>query len=74
MFADEKSLINRELTSGSTDYAVRPANFQTSITADKADGGSTLHSGIRSSRAPVKMGSPSGTGLCNEKAEEEVIL
>lgn len=74
MFADEKSLINRKLTPGSDDYAVRPASLKPPGTTDIADRGSTHHSGIRLSDAPLKPGDQSGTDLCNGIAKEEVIL
>lgn len=74
MLADEKSLINRKLTSGSDDYAVRPATLNPPGTPDMPDRGSTHHSGIRLSDAPLKPGNQSGTDLCNGTAKEEVIL
>ncbi len=74
MFADEKSLPFRKLTPGSDDYAVRPASLKTPGTTDMPDRGSTHHSGIRLSEAPLKPGNLSGTDLCNGTAKEEVIL
>ena len=74
MFADEKSPINRKLTSGSDDYAVRPASLKIPGTPDMANRGSTHHSGIRLSDAPFKPGDQSGTDLCNGIAKKEVIL
>lgn len=74
MFADEKSLINRKLTPRSDDYAVRPASLKTPGTSELADRGSTHHSGIRLSDAPLKPGNQSGMDLCNGTAREEVIL
>lgn len=74
MFADEKSLINRKLTPRSDDYAVRPASLKAPGVTDMADRGSTHHSGIRLSDAPLKPGNLPGTDLCNGIAKEEVIL
>lgn len=74
MFADEKSPLNLKLTPVSDDYAVRPASLKTPGTTDMADRGSTPHSGIRLSDAPLKPGNLSGTDLCNGIAKEEVIL
>lgn len=74
MFADEKSLINRKLTPGNDDYAVRPACLKIPGTPELADRGSTHHSGIRLSDAPLKPGNQSETDLCNGIAKEEVIL
>lgn len=73
MFADEKSLINRKLTSCSDDYAVRPASLKTLGATYMAHKGSIHHSGNRLSDAPLKPGNQSGTDLCNGIAKEEVI-
>lgn len=70
----EKSMIDREFTRGSQDYARQSAESYAAFMADVAVIRGKLHDLIKPSCDPINICLPSVVSLCNGTAEEEVIL